>query len=66
MGPMGLAQGTLIYLGTSCVGLLEWFQVNYGISPVVAGVGLSMAVIFGFMVSVIFLAIVSTPREKSD
>jgi hypothetical protein len=66
MGPMGLLQGTLIYVGTTFVGYLEWLQLEYGISPIVAGMGLCVVAIFGGMVSVIILAILSTPREKRD
>jgi hypothetical protein len=66
MGPMGLLQGTLIYIGANFLGFLEQLQADYGISPLVAGVGLSVVAVFGGMVSVIILAILSTPREKYD
>jgi hypothetical protein len=66
MGPMGLLQGTLIFVGANSLAFLEQIKTDYGISPLVAGVGLSMVAVFGGMISVIMLAILSTPREKYD
>lgn len=66
MGPMGLLQGTLIFLGANSLAFLEQIHNDYGFSPLVAGVGLSMVAVLGGMLSVVMLAILSTPREKHD
>jgi hypothetical protein len=66
MGPMGLLQGTLIYTGTRLMGFLQWIQDNYGMSPMVAGVVVCGLGIFGGMVSIILLTILTTPKAKND
>ncbi len=48
---------------------MEQLQADHGTSsPLVAGVGLSVVAVFGGMlvVSIMILAILSTPREKYD
>jgi hypothetical protein len=66
---MGLLQGTLIHVGTNFLRFMEQLQADHGTSsPLVAGVGLSVVAVFGGMlvVSIMILAILSTPREKYD
>lgn len=65
MGPMGMLQGTLIYMGAQAVNLLESVQ-DYGIPPLLAGVVLSFVAVVGGMTSVIIFAIITTPRPKND
>mmetsp|Transcript_16535 Transcript_16535/g.18244 ORF Transcript_16535/g.18244 Transcript_16535/m.18244 type:complete len:235 (+) Transcript_16535:103-807(+) len=62
MGPMGLLQGTLIFAGTRAMGILEYLQESYGISPLISGVVICMLGVFGGMISIIMLTIFSTPR----
>jgi len=62
MGPMGLLQGTLIFAGTRAMGILEYLQEYYGISPLISGVVICMLGVFGGMISIIMLTIFSTPR----
>ena len=69
MGPMGLLQGTLIFLGTNAMGILDYLQEHYGISPIFSAVVICMCGVFGGMISIILLTIFSTPRgggEKYD
>lgn len=66
MGPMGMLQGTLIYLGTNVMLLLEKVQLQYGISPVLAVMSFCMLGIFGGMISIVLLTICFTPKEKYD
>jgi hypothetical protein len=66
MGPMGILQGTLIYVGTSVVAFFELLQTKYSISPVVAGLVFCMIGVVGGMISIVLLTILSTPREKLD
>ena len=66
MGPMGLLQGWLIYLGATGMNFFEYVQDAYGVSPLLAGVVLSFCAIFGGMVSVVAIAILTTPKDKND
>ena len=66
MGPIGLLQGTLIFVGTRAIGILEYLQENYGISPIISGIVICMVGVFGGMISIILLTIFSTPRQKID
>ena len=66
MGPMGLLQGTLIFIGTRTMGVLDDLHAKFGISPIVSGVIISMAGVLCGMMSIILLTIVSTPKEKND
>jgi hypothetical protein len=66
MGPMGMLQGAMIYAGTSVMGFLDTLKDKYGIPPIFAGVGLCMLGVFGGMISIVLLTILSTPREKVD
>lgn len=68
MGPMGLLQGTLIFLGTRAMGMLEYLNENYGISPIFSAVIISMGGVFCGMISIILLTVLSTPKgsEKND
>ena len=66
MGPMGLLQGTLVYSGTKLMGFLDWLQETYGISPVLAGMVASGMGIFGGIISIILLTILTTPKTKRD
>jgi hypothetical protein len=66
MGPMGMLQGTLIYLGTNLMGLFEWIQQQYGISPAMTGIFLIFFMVFGGMISIVLLTVLFTPKEKID
>ena len=66
MGPMGLLQGTLIFIGMRAMGLLEYLKDDYGISPLVSGVVICMLGVVGGMISIIMLTLLSTPREKLE
>jgi len=68
MGPMGLMQGTLIYVGTRAMGVLEYMHDKLGISPIVSGVIICMGGVFCGMISIILLTVLSTPTspEKVD
>ena len=46
MGPMGLMQGTLIYVGVHIMSFLEQLHELYGISPIFAGMALCMLGVF--------------------
>ena len=66
MGPMGLLQGTLVYIGTRLVGMLEWVQASSGVSPVLAAVFICGLGIFGGMVSIVLITILTAPKAKND
>jgi protein disulfide-isomerase-like protein len=66
MGPMGMLQDALIYIGTSIMWFLEMVEVAYGIPRILTGAGLCMVGIFGGMISIVLLTILWTPREKVD
>lgn len=66
MGPMGLLQGTLVFTGTRLMGFLQWLQDTYGISPIVAGIVVCGLGIFGGMLSIVLLTILTTPKPKRD
>jgi len=68
MGPMGLLQGTLVFVGTRAMGLLEDMHERFGISPIVSGVIISIVGVFCGMISIVLLTVLSTPKssEKID
>ena len=66
MGPMGLLQGTLMYLGAQAMDFFRSIQNAYGVSPILAGIVLSFCAVIGGMVSVVVLAIMTTPKDKND
>jgi len=68
MGPMGLLQGTLIYVGTRAMGLLEDMNEKFGISPIISGLIICMFGVFCGMMSIILLTVLSTPtsHDKND
>lgn len=68
MGPMGVLQGTLIFVGTRVVGLLEDIETKFGISPIISGLIICMVGVFCGMISIILLTVFATPKssEKSD
>jgi hypothetical protein len=63
---MGLLQGSFIYVGTSIMNFFEGVQGNYGISPILAGMIICGLGIFGGMVSIVLMTILTTPRVKND
>ena len=51
------------------MGILDYLQERYGISPIFSAVVICMCGVFGGMISIILLTIFSTPRgggEKYD
>lgn len=68
MGPMGLLQGALIFVGIRAMGVLEIVQEHYGVSPLVSGVIICTGVVTCGMISIILLTVLSIPRdgEKND
>lgn len=66
MGPMGLVQGMLLYLGSKAMDIFHLVQESYGLSPILVGMVLSFFVVIGGMISVVILAILTTPKSKND
>ncbi len=62
MGPMGLVQGILIYIGTRVMGSLDFVNEAFGISPIFSGVLICMFGVFCGIMSVILLTVLSAPR----
>jgi hypothetical protein len=63
---MGLLQASLVFMGSWLMGFFTRLQTSYNVSPIVAGMLLcGMGVTMGLM-SVIFFAIMTTPRLKQD
>lgn len=65
-GPMGLLQGTLIYMGSQVMDFFESIQNTYGISPLIAGVVMCGLGMFLGLCSIILLAILTTPKVKNN
>lgn len=66
MGPIGLAQGTLLALGYRLADVFEWLQSTAGLSPLFAGMAMFGSLFIGLFFCIVFLAIVITPKVKSD
>jgi len=67
MGPMGLLQGTLIFVGTRAMGVLDDLHAKFGISPFISSVIISIVGMFCGMISIIVLTVLSTPsKAKND
>ncbi|KAG7366145.1 thioredoxin [Nitzschia inconspicua] len=66
MGPMGILQGALIFVGMTIMGFLDILQTRFGIHPILAGLGICVIGIVGGMISIVLLTILSTPREKVE
>eukprot|EP00980_Cylindrotheca_fusiformis_P024174 scaffold11589_cov117-Cylindrotheca_fusiformis.AAC.8 len=66
MGPIGQLQQVCITLGVFVLDTFETIQSKYGISPILTGLALSALGIVGGMISIILLAIITTPRAKVD
>jgi len=65
MGPMGLMQGTLIFVGTRAMGSLDYMNEKFGISPIVSGVIICAFGVFCGMMSIVLLTVLSTPSSHS-
>lgn len=66
MGPVGLIQGFFVSSGMTLGDLFAWFQATWGFSPLVAGGLLFGAAFMSIFVTIVFLAIVVTPKAKED
>jgi len=65
MGPMGLLQGTLMYVGSLLTYVFDKVQ-NSGVPPLIGGIVLSFVAVVTGMFSVLILAIITTPKSKVD
>jgi thiol-disulfide isomerase/thioredoxin len=66
MGPMGLMQGALISAGVALAGVFSWSQNTFGFSPMVTGGIMFGSLFIGCFFMIVFLAIVVTPKAKTD
>ena len=66
MGPMGLMQGALIAVGVALADLFEWTEEKFGWSPIVTGGILFGTLFMSSFFTIVFLAVVVTPKIKSD
>mmetsp|Transcript_1834 Transcript_1834/g.2579 ORF Transcript_1834/g.2579 Transcript_1834/m.2579 type:complete len:239 (+) Transcript_1834:123-839(+) len=66
LGPVGLAQGTLIQSGFALSDMFLWLQDSFGLSPIFAGMVLFGSGFVGCFIMIVTLAIALTPREKQD
>ena len=65
MGPMGLVQGTLIYVGTRVMGLLDYMNDAFGISPIFSGFLICMVGVLCGIMSIVLLTVLSTPTSHT-
>lgn len=66
MGPMGILQGSLVFMGSWLMGFFKRLQTSYNVSPIVAGMILCGVGVTMGLLSVIFFAIMTTPKFKQD
>lgn len=66
MGPIGLAQGLLMTSGIAAADLFYWLQDLLGVSPLIAGAIMFGSGFMGCFFTIVFLAIVITPKSKVD
>ena len=66
MGPMGLMQGALISMGVALADLFEWTEEKYGLSPMATGGILFGSLFMSTFFAIVFLAVIVTPKIKSD
>jgi hypothetical protein len=66
MGPMGLLQQLLIDLGGLIMDIFQFVQTSFGMSPILTGMMICILGIFGGMISIVLLTIITTPRAKVD
>ncbi len=55
----------MMYIGALVMNIFELIQ-NAGVPPLVAGIVLSFVAVVGGMISVVLLAIMTTPKAKND
>ena len=66
MGPMGLAQGLLIFCGLLMHDLFQWTQSSFGLSPLLVCMILFGSIFLGCFFLIVFLALAIPPRVKRD
>jgi len=70
MGPLGLAQGSMIATGTKVADAFEYLQDALDLSPMMAGALLLGGTFIGCFVTIVFWAVVLTPagpkKQKRD
>lgn len=66
VGPWGIVEGKLMAAGMSLGDMFSWLQASLGISPLLAGALVSGSIFMGCFISIVFLAIVITPKVKAD
>ena len=66
LGPLGVAQGTIIRVGYQLSDTFLWLQGSVGLSPLMAGMVLFGSAFVGCFLCIVTLAIALTPREKQD
>jgi thiol-disulfide isomerase/thioredoxin len=66
MGPMGLAQGLLIFCGLLMHDLFQWTQSAFGLSPLLVCMMLFGSIFLGCFFCIVILALAIPPRVKRD
>lgn len=66
MGPIGLTQGAMIQSGLALADTFQWLQNKAGLSPLMAGGFMFGSAFIGCFLTIVFMAIVITPKAKLD
>ena len=66
MGPIGLTQGAMIQCGLALADTFQWLQNKAGLSPLMAGGFMFGSAFIGCFLTIVFMAIVITPKAKVD
>lgn len=66
MGPMGLLQGGLVFMGTTVVDLFQSFNERFGVSPILTGFILCFVGVGVGLFSILVFVLITAPRVKND
>jgi thiol-disulfide isomerase/thioredoxin len=65
-GPLGLAQGMILWAGYTMADIFYWLQNKFGLSTVFAGMVMFGSLFIGTFITLVAMAIIFTPKAKID
>lgn len=65
-GPLGLAQGMILWAGYTMADIFYWLQNKFGFSTVFAGMVMFGTLFIGTFITLVTMAIIFTPKTKAD
>jgi thiol-disulfide isomerase/thioredoxin len=66
MGPLGMFQGVLMFVGHTLSDVFEWAQHTFGLSPLLVGMILFGSMFMGCFFLIVMIALVIPERPKRD